>query len=101
MIRRIVRSTATTLIIAATPQLSAQPSPLPLQAGTFTYATRVDQGISARNDRDRVVTVSEVTHDGVPAWRVTLFLDTGEGVLVDTLLMRRDDLAPDLTARGE
>lgn len=94
MVSRLAGSTATILILAAAPSLAAQSAPLPLQAGTWTYATRVDQGVSARNDRDRVVTVSEVTHEGAPAWRVTLHLDTGEGVLVDTLLMGKDDLSP-------
>jgi hypothetical protein len=72
-----------------------QPSgALPVQTGTWTYSSRVDQGVQARNDVDRIVTVSDTTQQGVPAWKVTLLLDTGAGVLVDTLLMRKDNFAP-------
>ena len=85
-------------LVAPTILASQQPQ-MPLQSGTWTYHGRVDQGVSAHNEANRVITVSEVAHEGVAAWRVTLLIEIGGGSLVDTLLMRKDNLAP-LTRRS-
>ena len=74
--------------------IPAQQPLLPLQAGRWVYNGRVDQGVSAHNEADRVITVSETTHEGAPAWRVALLIEVGGGSIVDTLLMRKDNLAP-------
>ena len=96
MPRTLSRSLPTLVCaVLGAPVLGAQVAgPLPIETGTWTYASRVDQGVSAHNEADRIITVSETMHEGVPAYRVTLLLPLGETSLVDTLLMRKDDLRP-------